>query len=446
MKKITFLVASMLCTVATMMAQETRTIYLDANIWETGGAIYAVHVWNTGDTDAADYSMTKVEGTIYKADIRSDATSAIFLRNNPDGTGTGFWDNEWNRSQTGIPTDKDLYKITAWHENEADDKSPSAGEWSVYKASDNQGGDTPDPEPTKQIVISFEKPATWTTVKAHLWNGSGKSTTWPGLDMQDNNNGWYCVSVDDDYTTVIFHDTEDADNRRATDNLSGAGCYKANTTAATGGGVGLDKQATCAITECAAVAPPVVTDIVIKVQKPAGWADLNIWAWGSADATFMAQFTAWPGVAMTKLGQNWYSFTVKSDATFMFNDGTNKTQATTKDADACFTITNETEKDGEGNDEYKLADTDCSNATALQNIASTSVTVQPTIVRDMLNISAEATIENISIINVAGQQVAAQTVGANSTTINVSNLTAGMYIVRINTTEGLQTVQNIIKQ
>ena len=92
----------------------TRTIYLDANMWNTDGAIFAVHVWNAGDEDAADYTLTLVEGNVYQAEIRDDAKSAIFLRRNPESTSDNVWDDVWNRSETTIPSDKNQYKITAW--------------------------------------------------------------------------------------------------------------------------------------------------------------------------------------------------------------------------------------------------------------------------------------------------------------------------------------------
>ena len=75
MKKILF---SILLTMASAMAMNvsagTRTIYLDATVWSSDGPVFAVHVWNTGDADAADYTLTLVEGNIYKAEIRDDAT------------------------------------------------------------------------------------------------------------------------------------------------------------------------------------------------------------------------------------------------------------------------------------------------------------------------------------------------------------------------------------
>ena len=104
-----------------------------------------------------------------------------------------------------------------------------------------------------------------------------------------------------------------------------------------------------------------VADVVIKVLKPEGWASMSIWAWASADATFMAQFTEWPGVAMQNLGNGWYQFTVKADAWFLVNngEGTKQSQSAHADEAACFTITSEQNAEGH----YAIVNADCPSDT-----------------------------------------------------------------------------------
>ena len=117
MKKFTFLMAMVFAMVMNLNAG-TRTIYLDANIWAVDNPVFAAWVWNTGDADAQGYHFTLVEGTIYKAEIRDDATQAIFLRKDPaaENATTGVWEGEWNRAQTGIPADKNMFRVTSWEE------------------------------------------------------------------------------------------------------------------------------------------------------------------------------------------------------------------------------------------------------------------------------------------------------------------------------------------
>ena len=110
------------------------------------------------------------------------------------------------------------------------------------------------------------------------------------------------------------------------------------------------------------ISPEPVADVIVKVKKPAGWSGLSIWAWDSKDATWMEQFTAWPGVACTEIGNDWYQFTVKADAWFMFNDGQASTIVQTAAAHAptatCYTISEETNTDGH----HLLVDADCATA------------------------------------------------------------------------------------
>ena len=111
-----------------------------------------------------------------------------------------------------------------------------------------------------------------------------------------------------------------------------------------------------------AISPEPVADVIVKVKKPAGWAGLSIWAWGTQDAAWMAQFTAWPGVACSPIGNDWYQFTVKADAWFMFNNGQVSTSVQTAAANAptatCYTISDETNTDGH----HLLVDADCATA------------------------------------------------------------------------------------
>lgn len=220
MKKITFLLA--VAFAAVTASAGTRTIYLDANIWNVDGPVFAAHVWNLGDEDAADYWLELVEGNIFKAEIRDDATSVIFLRIDPAQKDEGnVWAGEWNRAQAGIPEDKNQFRINSW---------------------DDPWG---------------------------FWMNNGDP-----------------------------------------------------------------------------IAP--AQDVLVRVQKPEAWAGLNIWAWDSSDAEFMAKFTAWPGVAMQSIGNGWFQFIVKDDAWFLVNngDGSVQTQAAMVLEESCFTVGSTA--DGEG--------------------------------------------------------------------------------------------------
>ncbi len=199
MKKLLFsILLTMASAIAMNVSAGTRTIYLDANIWNTGDAIFAVHVWNTGDIDAQGYQLTHVEGSIYTAEIRDDATNAIFVRKDPNAENTTIdvFAGEWNRSGTTIPSDKNQYKITAWHENN-DDSKPSIGEWSVY-------GVTPEPEPVGTRTIYLDANM-WNTDDAifaiHVWKNESDATDYNLTHIEGS---IYEVEIRDDAPYAIF--------------------------------------------------------------------------------------------------------------------------------------------------------------------------------------------------------------------------------------------------
>ena len=113
MKKITFLMAMVFAIVMNVSA---RTIYLDANIWAVDNPKFSAWAWAEG-ADGAAYEFALVEGTVFQAEIPDAATGIIFLRNDPAKFDiTKPWDAEWNRAQTAIPADKNMFRVTSWED------------------------------------------------------------------------------------------------------------------------------------------------------------------------------------------------------------------------------------------------------------------------------------------------------------------------------------------
>ena len=368
MKKVLFsILLTMASAIAMNVSAGTRTIYLDANMWNTDGAIFAVHVWNTGDIDAQGYQLTHVEGSIYTAEIRDDATNAIFVRKDPNAEDAtaNVWNGEWNRSVTTIPSDKDQYTIIAWSAEGCTENCHSIGEWSVY-------GVTPEPEPVGTRTIYLDANI-WNTGDAifavHVWNASDADNKNAGYQLTHVEGTIYTAEIRDDATNAIFV-RKDPNAEDATANVWNGEWNRSVTT------IPSDKDqytitawhennddSKPSVGEWSVYGvtpdPEPIADVIVKVKKPAGWAGLSIWAWDSKDATWMAQFTEWPGVACTEIGNDWYQFIVKADAWFMFNDGQGSTSVQTAAANAptatCYTISDE--KNAEGH--YLLADADC---------------------------------------------------------------------------------------
>ena len=92
------------------------TLYLDASGggWTNDGARFAAYVCN-GSSNAKWYSMTKVEGTIYKftVDNGESHNNVIFCRMNGSTTENNWNDGtKWNQTKDLTwPGDKNLYTI-----------------------------------------------------------------------------------------------------------------------------------------------------------------------------------------------------------------------------------------------------------------------------------------------------------------------------------------------
>ena len=50
--------------------------------------------------------------------------------------------------------------------------------------------------PAQAKTVFYKNTNNWSTVKAHIWNGTA-GTTWPGKDMTNLGDGWYCVETGD---------------------------------------------------------------------------------------------------------------------------------------------------------------------------------------------------------------------------------------------------------
>ena len=50
--------------------------------------------------------------------------------------------------------------------------------------------------PAQAKTVFYKNTNNWSTVKAHIWNGTAV-TTWPGKDMTNLGDGWYCIETGD---------------------------------------------------------------------------------------------------------------------------------------------------------------------------------------------------------------------------------------------------------
>jgi hypothetical protein len=75
----------------------------------------------------------------------------------------------------------------------------------------------------------------------------------------------------------------------------------------------------------------------------------------------------------------------------------------------------------------------------------TKVIIYPNPVKDILNLSFDKEITNVSIHTLLGQEVLNKNINANEGTVDVSNLSVGTYLVKVTSNDGIKTLK-IIKE
>lgn len=104
--------------------------------------------------------------------------------------------------------------------------------------------------------------------------------------------------------------------------------------------------------------------------------------------------------------------------------------------------------DGTTTDRITLTSIACpTNNLGVDDVTKNSnVKVYPNPVNDVLSISFEQGISSVAIFNLLGQEVFSKSINANETTINVSNLAAGTYLVKVEIdTNDVKTIKVIKK-
>ncbi|MCD4747315.1 MAG: T9SS type A sorting domain-containing protein, partial [Bacteroidales bacterium] len=66
-------------------------------------------------------------------------------------------------------------------------------------------------------------------------------------------------------------------------------------------------------------------------------------------------------------------------------------------------------------------------------------------VKNSLNIDSQELIENIQVFNYLGSLVFEQNCNSNSVKLNTSDFIKGMYLIQINTTNGISTKRLVIQ-
>ncbi|MEM1216922.1 MAG: T9SS type A sorting domain-containing protein [Bacteroidota bacterium] len=84
-------------------------------------------------------------------------------------------------------------------------------------------------------------------------------------------------------------------------------------------------------------------------------------------------------------------------------------------------------------------------ASSVNDLAALDVTYFPNPVQDVINLRAQDELEAISILNLSGQEVLSRNLNSTHEAVDIANLPAGMYVMRV-IVDGQEGVAKLIKQ
>jgi hypothetical protein len=84
-----------------------------------------------------------------------------------------------------------------------------------------------------------------------------------------------------------------------------------------------------------------------------------------------------------------------------------------------------------------------SNPLSSNSFSNKNFTYYPNPVKDVLNLSYTKNISNVAVFNLLGQQMYSKTVNANQSKVDMSNLAAGTYLVKVTADNQVKTIKVI---
>ncbi len=168
-------------------------------------------------------------------------------------------------------------------------------------------------------------PAEWESCYLYAWNDAGSNGTWPGVQMEMGEDGFWYADLMPGYTNVVI--AEKDGGAQSTDlvipeaecwiSFTGAneeGKYEAEITETAPEGFEPPEAVTPSTDEPATDEPatdlPASDTITVYAMVPAEWTNVRLWAW-DANSSNPEGTGDWPGnLTMTQDEDGWYSYTV----------------------------------------------------------------------------------------------------------------------------------------
>jgi hypothetical protein len=174
------------------------------------------------------------------------------------------------------------------------------------------------------------------------------------------------------------------------------------------------------------------TSITFRAVVPSNWASANIYLWEkNGEGDLVGTWQTAP--AMTSDGDHIYKYTFDNSVknisnfgvVFQFINGSDTLQSIDLAASAstCWVLESTPTQAGK----YNATVSETCTPSAIKVVEAGKISIYPNPVKDILNIDAENAISNITIFSVSGQNIMV----SDKTSIDVSALNAGIYIVKI---------------
>lgn len=165
------------------------------------------------------------------------------------------------------------------------------------------------------VTVHAKVPTTWTKVAVYYWGGA--SNTWPGTVATKDADGWYTVEIPAAATNFIVNNNNGG---KQTQDLTLPNAKEVWVVVeGTKGTVHTTNPDSGSQPD-----PEPEKTITVHAQVPATWTKANAYAWNSSTN---ANNQAWPGAAMTKGDDGWYTIKVPASANrIIINNGSAQTQ------------------------------------------------------------------------------------------------------------------------
>lgn len=315
-------------------------------------------------------------------------------------------------------------------------------------------GESVTPPKTYSYTIRAKVPSSWSSAGIWAWDENNVSVNftggiWPGKSMTLDSDGYYTFSLNNIAASrlgVVINNAASTNTAQTVDLTTDSDvCWDLSSSANTNGKYTASVNTSCGTS----VTPPNTYSYVIRVKVPDSWSQASIWAWDLNNTSVNFTGGIWPGKSMT-LGSDGYYYTMFSNIAapelgVVINNGSTsdmkQTVDLTTDSDVCWNLSSSATSNGK----YTATlSSNCysSTETIYSDNTNQKLTIYPNPASNILWVSSSKEISSVSIYNLVGKKI----LKTAETSIKVSSLSAGSYVVKVVFSDNTTLIQKFIKR